>query len=97
MVKEGKVEIGVNGEAEAQLKALDPELTLENIHTKPAKATEAREVLQASISSYVLNVIQQNAEKLALRTEYIEMIVEALVNIIVNPDEKGNYLNIYQY
>ena len=92
LVAEGKIEVGVTGEIEAQLQEIDPELTLENLHTKTDKANEIRALLNASISSYVLRTLQDNSEALGLKDDYLQIIVDALINEIINPDEKCNFV-----
>jgi len=94
LVAEGKIEIGVTGEIEAQLQELDPELTLENIHTKAEKATEARALLASSINSFVLNTLQSNAEELGLNSEYLPLIVDSIISAVLNPDEKARNVKL---
>ena len=89
LVAEGKIEIGVTGEIEAQLQELGAELTLENIHTKADKANEARALLASSINSFVLKTLQSNSEELGLNNEYLQMIVDSVISVVLNPDEKG--------
>jgi len=89
LVAEGKIEVGVTGEIEAQLQEIDPELTLENLHTKTDKANEIRALLSASISSHMLRTLQANSEELGLNNDYLPIIVDALINEILNPDEKS--------
>jgi len=91
LLAEGKIEIGVTGEIEAQLQEIDAELTLENLHTKADKANEIRALLSASISSFVLRTLQSNSEELGLKNDYLQIIVDCIINEILNPDEKCNF------
>lgn len=94
-MKEGKIEVGVAGEIEAQLEAIDPELNLENLHTNPAKANQIREFLKASVNSFILKTLQENSENLSLRSEYISLIVDALIGHILNSDENAGNILIF--
>jgi len=94
LVSDGKIEIGVTGDIEAQLVELDSDFTLDNIHTKPSYVNDLRELLRSSINSFVLRVIEENCRALHLREEYIEIIVDAFINIILSPDEKGRKIKL---
>jgi len=65
---------------------------LENIHTKPENANEIKNILTSSLNSFVLRILQENAQELNLTTDYTVDIVEALITIILSPDEKGSLL-----
>ena len=90
MVQDGKIEIGVTGEIEAKLQELDPELNLENTHSKPDNANEIREILKSSVNSFVLRILQEHSQELKLTESYIETIIDALITNVLSPDEKGN-------
>lgn len=88
-VADGKIEIGVSEDIEAQLEAIEAGLTLENIHTMPGKNGEIKKVLGPSINSFVLKSIQEASEKLSVKFEYIDMIKQAIINTVLSAEEDG--------
>ena len=91
LVKEGKIDVGVTGDVEARLAAIDPELNLGNLHANPDRANDIRDLLRESINSFTLNTLQENAGQLGINQEYTEMIIDSIINHILNPEEKGSH------